>query len=273
MRKLGFIGYGHMAQMLIDGFLSSSIAKPSDIAVSTRTSRKLDAISRKWPGVEVSTDNKETARKARILFLCVKPLTVLPVLSEIAPVLSPKTHVISISSSVPIKSLEQIFHGKISKIIPSITSAVFEGTSLSCHNAKVTSQDRKNIKILLQAIGEVAEIPEDDFKAAMILTSCGPGLFAAMLDNFVAAALRYKKIPRRLIRQMAVSTFFGTAKLLKESDMDFSELVDLVATKGGVTQEGVDVLNSQLPSTFEKVFKKSLRKIKSIEAKVKLGNP
>ncbi len=44
MPKLGFIGYGSMARMLIEGFLAAKACRPEDIVVSTRTREKLAAL-------------------------------------------------------------------------------------------------------------------------------------------------------------------------------------------------------------------------------------
>ena len=59
---------------------------------------------------------------------------------------------------------------------------------------------------------------------------------------------------------MAISTLFGTARLLVEKNMSFEEMVTRVATKGGITEEAVKVLNNHLPTVFDEVFQKTLNK-------------
>ena len=258
--------------MLVDGLLSASAVAPSDVIISTRTTTKLDSLARQWPGIAVTGDNRLAACETRILFICVKPLDALPVLLDLIPVVSLETHIVSIAACVTISDLEQVFDGKITKVIPSITSEVREGVSLVCHNSKVRSGDAARVEVLLQSIGQIAKISEGDFEVATDLTSCAPGMIAAMFENFVGAALRHGDLAVEVAQRMVISTLLGTTKLLAERNMGFSELIDRVATKGGITEEGVKVLNRHLPAVFDEVFEKTLAKHKTMKEMVKNQN-
>jgi pyrroline-5-carboxylate reductase len=199
----------------------------------------------------------------------VKPLDVLPILQEITSDLTISTHLISIAACVTLHDIENQFPGPVTKMIPSLTSEVKEGISLLCHNAEV-SEDRKNhLEHLLGAISTVIHIQETDFEAAADLTSCAPGLFAAMFENFVQAGLRHSEIPTDVAHQMVISTLFGTAKLMAKRGIGFSEMIHRVATKGGITEEGVQVLNTHLPPVFDEVFHKTLSKHDSVKDLIK----
>jgi pyrroline-5-carboxylate reductase len=269
MHEVGFIGYGSMGRMLVDGLLSSSAVAPSDMIIATRTPAKLDSLAWRWPGIAVTGDNRLAACETRILFICVKPLDTLPVLLDLITIVSLETHIVSIAACVTISDLERVFGGKITKVIPSITSEVHEGVSLVCHNSKVHSGDAARVEALLRSISQIEKIPESDFEVATDLTSCAPGMIAAMFENFVGAALRHGDLPLEVARRMVVSTLLGTAKLLAERNMGFSELIDRVATKGGITEEGVKVLNRHLPVVFDEVFEKTLAKHETVKEMVK----
>ncbi|GAB6275056.1 MAG: hypothetical protein STSR0004_19210 [Peptococcaceae bacterium] len=64
---------------------------------------------------------------------------------------------------------------------------------------------------------------------------------------------------------MVINTLYGTAKLLYEKSMKFDDVVTRVATKGGITQEGVKVLEDKLPEIFNEVFKVTLAKHEMIK--------
>ena len=55
-----------------------------------------------------------------------------------------------------------IFNGKITKFMPSLTSQVFEGVTLICHNSAVTTAEAKYINTLFKAIGEFKIIDEQE---------------------------------------------------------------------------------------------------------------
>ena len=49
-------------------------------------------------------------------------------------------------------------------------------------------------------------------------------------------------------------TFAGTARILDDEKTGFDTLVARVATKGGITKEGVRVLEARLPAVFDEVL-------------------
>ena len=118
MNKIGFIGYGSMARMLIDGFLSSKVITPNQVIVSTRSKEKLEVLSTKWAGIRLAKDNKAVAHESKILFLCVKPLEILPVLVEIKDSLHADTHLVSMAVGVTLGDLQAFFNGRVTKLIP-----------------------------------------------------------------------------------------------------------------------------------------------------------
>ena len=260
MKKNGFIGYGSMGSMLINGFLKSGVLASEDTVVSNRTLAKIENLAQEWKGISLTTDNRKVARESDLLFVCVRPLDVLRVLHEIKGDLTSATHLVSIAGCVTINDIESQFPGQVTKVIPSITSEVREGVSLVCHNQKVTRDKMEYLEKLLGAISRVVHVRENDFEVAADFTSCAPGMIAAIFDCFVRAGLRHSEIKSDVAQGMIIATLFGTAKLMAEKGISFSELIERVATKGGITEEGVKVLNNHLPSAFDEVFLKTLSK-------------
>lgn len=260
MNKIGFIGFGSMGSMLISGFLDSGVLLPDQILVTTRTKEKLHPLSQRWPQIFIADDNIAVAQNSDILFLCVKPLETIPLLHEIQEHIPEKCHLVSIAACVRIANLEAIYKGQITKVIPSLTSEIREGTSLFCHNFYVSKQNALTLETMFQSIGKVKIINENDFEVAADLTSCAPGMIAAIFQNFLDGGLRHSNLSPESAYEMLVSTLFGTAKLLRDKNMNFSEMISRVATKGGITEEGVNVLNNGLPAIFNEVFTQTLAK-------------
>jgi pyrroline-5-carboxylate reductase len=265
MIRVGFIGYGSMGSMVLQGFIKSGVLAPEEIIVSTRTKSKLIDIKKHWAGVTIADDNSEVARKAKYIFLCVKPLEAKNILSEINGFLNSESIVISIAGTVSIKNIEALTHGKVVKLIPSLTSEVLEGISLVCYNQLVSSDEAGYIESLLNGLSKVKRIRENELDLATELTSCAPGFFAAILDEFIKSAMRQNSsIPKKDAEDMVIRTFYGTAKVLVEKNMGFGEMIQRVATKGGITEEGVKVFRTDLPDTFDKVFEATLGKRKTV---------
>ena len=270
MNKIGFIGYGSMASMLLNGFVSSGRVLPSQLVVSSRSkNQNIIQLEKSLTQVEVADQNEEVAKKSKILFLCVKPFDIPLVLKEVLPYLDHDTHLISIAACVTIENLGKATPCKITRVIPSLTSEVGTGVSLVCHNERVTREEASYIEILLNTVSNVKVIEEENFEAATNLTSSAPGFVAAIFEEFLQSALRHSSLSRDEAHQMIISTLLGTAKLFVEKQMDFSETIHRVATKGGITEEGITLLRQELPAVFDGVFRRTLDKNETVKAVVK----
>lgn len=263
--KLGFIGYGSMARMLIEGFLAAKACRPGDIVVSTRTRDRLAPLAKAHPGLTAAEDNRQTALLATPLFLCVKPLEIKGVLDGIRGAARKDVHIVSIAACAGLDYLNRISPGAYTRAIPSQASALGGGVTLLCHGAGVTEEQAGQVESLFASISQVRIIPEKDFEAASDLTSCAPGFIAAIFRQFAEAGARFSDIPQKDAERMLVETLYGTAKLLSEGKLDFQELIARVATKGGITEEGIRCLDAGLPAVFDEVFAATLGKHEMVQ--------
>ena len=53
---------------------------------------------------------------------------------------------------------------------------------------------------------------------------------------------------------MAKETLIATALLLDEGKLSLNDLIEKVATKGGITEKGLQVMDDELPSTVKKMY-------------------
>lgn len=272
MIKVGFIGYGSMGSMLVRSLIRSGRIMAEEMIVSTRTQSKLSEIKGLWENIQITGDKGEVARNAKYIFLCVKPLQVKVVLLDIKPYISPDTNIISIAGTVPMKFIEQVTGARVTKLTPSLTSEAMDGISLVCHSSTVSREERQYIETLLGGISTVKRIHEDDLELAAELTSCMPGFIAAVFKNFAESGARQKGgLSKEDVEEMIIKTLSGTAKLFVEKNMGFDQMVERVATKGGITEEGVKVFNARLPGVFDEMFQKTMAKRRLVKEKVESG--
>jgi pyrroline-5-carboxylate reductase len=269
MFELGVIGYGSMGSMLLNGFLKAGVLSEEQVIVSTRTRSKLNDVKNRLPGITIADSNVAVAQQSKVVLLAVKPRDTKPVIDEILGSLPKDTHLVFISAGVTINDVEGLFHGKISKLIPSMTMETGEGVALACHNDRVEEADAKNIEKWFGTISTVKRIEESNFEVAGDLTSCAPGLLSAIAQEFMRAGLRHGSLTKEEAEKMVIASFYGTAKLIAEKGMDFDEVISRVATPGGITEEGVKVLRSDLPATFDRVFDRTMRKQETVKKAIK----
>lgn len=265
MAKIGFIGYGSMGSMITRGFLSSEVLKPDEVIVSNRTKSKLDDIKKEYPEIEITDDNTYLSSKCDRIFLFVGTSAVKQVIEEMKDELSEDSHITYIAAALTMKNVKSVFSGKITRVIPSLTSTVNEGVSLICHGKNVTEQDSDFVNNLFSSISDVKIIEEENFEAGSDLTSCAPAFIAEIFMKFAEAGAKNSNFTKEEAEDMVIKTLYGTAKLLYEGNMSFQEVISRVATKGGITEEGVQILEKELPSTFDELLKTTLAKNKKIK--------
>jgi pyrroline-5-carboxylate reductase len=269
MTCYGFIGTGSMGSMLIRQFIRSGAITPDSVVAvskSGHSAKSLAAVT----GITVKEAVREVAKECDVLFICVRPLDVRGVLAEIHDVLSEKTLLISIAGCVTLADIAS-WSGpgpRCVKVMPSITAEEHAGISLVAWGRGVTPADRKQVLSLFSAIGIPEEIEERYFELFGDLTSCAPALFSAVLQEFAAAAVRREHIPAELAEHLVKQTLIGTARLLAREGTGFDNIISRVATRGGITEEGVAVLRKRLPVVYDELLEVTLAKHETVKQKI-----
>ena len=186
-----------------------------------------------------------------IVFLCVRPLQVRDVLLELGHLLTPEKLLVSVAADVSLSALQSQCRSRVARALPSMASERLQGMTLLAFGDNTTIADRRLVNGLFDAIGDAVEVNEKDFGILADLTSSAPGYLAALMSEFVLAAER-KAIPAELAERLVKQTLIGTALLLKEDELQ--GLIASVATKGGITEAGVSVIQRDAPEMFDQLF-------------------
>jgi len=110
---------------------------------------------------------------------------------------------------------------------------------------------------------------ENEFELADKFTSCGPGLIAAIFDELVKSGVKKNgNISKEDVEELVIQTLLGTAILFREKRISFEEMIERVATKGGITEEGIKVLRRELPDVFNEMLNESIEKSREISDNV-----
>lgn len=269
MGKIGFIGFGAMGSIIVKALLDVKAIPENKVILTTRTPEKLKDFTARHPKVEVVGNITELAKKSERVFICTGTKEMKSVVTEMAQYLPEDAHVVYIAGTIEMKCMESIYKGKISHLMPTQIAEVGEGVTMVCHNSKVLPGDREFIASTFGKIGKVKEIPESWFSLAANLASCAPGFYAAILRNFGEVAKKYGDLPPEEINEIIIATIYGTAKLLLKYGVGFGDLIRRVATKGGITEEGVKVLDRALPDIWDEVLSVTLKKREIIKAQMR----
>lgn len=240
--KFALIGCGNMGGAMLRRVLAEKIFLPSEVIVSDKNQALLQSIHSEL-GVHVTDDNQRAA-VAPCVLLAVKPQFIDQVLSEIAPVLSDDTLVLSIVMGYGLKKMAALLHREnahIVRVMPNTPALVGEGVLAACKSETVT-EDEWNLSMrMLSCMGLTEEVPERLMEAVAGVSGCGPAYCFLLIEALADAGVR-AGLPRAMAQRFAAQTLLGSAKMTLETGMHPGELKDMVTSPAGATIEGVAAL-------------------------------
>ena len=263
--RLGFVGVGNMSGAVVRALLDRAVVEQRDVALFNRTPGRLAPLIEAYPGINIAASPQEVAARCEVVFIGVNSGAVREVILQMSSSLSRRTHLITFSGGTSFANLAKMYPGPISKVIPSMTIGTGRGVTLVCHNKDVTDERKGHLVTLFSPCGLVREVGEDQVEAATSLTSCAPGLMAEMMHRFAESGARAGDLSPDEALEMVLETMVGTAIMLTDHGISPGELISMVATKGGITERGLAVLDRELPSVFDRVMAATLGKQAGVE--------
>lgn len=250
------IGYGSMGKMMLWRFSEYGKVAKEELYAANRTVSKLEEAK----DIAVITDNRGVAGNADIIFVCLRPSDIKNVLEEIKDAVKPDALIVSLNGSISFESLHKVIPNKLAKVIPGLTAEIGRSQTLVCYDGNVTEEYRTELYRLLTSLGDVIELPEKEMGMGSELVSCMPGFIASIFDVICTSAEGHTSIPKEQIVKMVLSTMSATGDLMIQKGLTFEEVVDRVATKGGITEEGTKVVYESFPVTAGRLFDNTLEK-------------
>lgn len=264
--KLGFIGAGEMGGAIIRGLLKTGV-KPEQILASVRTPQTANRLADTL-GIASYTDNLRVITAADSLFIAVKPAQVPDVLAQIAAAHIPAKPLICMALGWTVEKIQRVLPGwPVVRMMPNTPLALGEGVTLFEFSAQVTPQMRREVQHLFEKMGRVFEIPSAQFEAATALSGSGPAFVYDFIDALSRAATA-QGLDETTACQLAMQTVLGAAKMVAQSANTPAQLARQVATPGGCTAAGMEVLvTSDLKDVLAETLAATTRKAKEYAGK------
>lgn len=252
--KVGIIGTGNMGRILAEALLDGKAVSPSSLVITNRTIMKAMEIKKTFPDILVKSSIIEVARQANLLFICVKPNDMFLCLQEIIPFLSREHCVVSITSPISVEQLESVLPCSTARAIPSITNRALAGVSLLTFGEECDPRWKHTLTTMLERISTPIQIEENITRVASDIVSCGPAFFSYLIRRFIDAAVSETNIEEETATKLASEMLIGLGELLRKDYYTLPTLQEKVCVKGGITGEGIKVLENELGAMFEHLF-------------------
>lgn len=236
--KIGFIGSGNMGGAIIGGIVSSGLASGRDIIVSDKNENALKRIRDEY-SAETSTNNKNAAEKADILFLCVKPNVIAEVMKEIKDFVNQSATIVSIAAGISLAKLEEGFGSdkKIVRVMPNTPALVGEAMSAVCAN-KAGEDSLDEVVKILESFGKCEVVSEGLMDTVTAVSGSSPAYVFMMIEAMADAAVQ-GGMTRASSYKFAAQAVLGSAKMVLETGKHPGELKDMVCSPKGTTIDAV----------------------------------
>lgn len=232
------IGCGNMGGAMLDGWLRAGFA-PSRFTV-------VDPVLARAPdGVTLLRDLPPGGTFDAIL-LGVKPQLLGAVAPTVAPLAGPGTIVLSILAGVELTTLSARFPdaGGLVRIMPNLAAAI--GKSPVALAAQGLDEARKAaVTALMAPLGTPEWLADEaQFDLVTALAGSGPAFVYRFIDALASGAA-VLGLDAGQAQRLALATVEGASLLAAASPHSPGELADRVASPGGTTRAGLDVLDDR----------------------------
>lgn len=239
--KIGFIGFGNMAQAIAKGWVLSNEVDPEQLYASARNQEKL-ALNTEVLGIHPVETNRKLVKLVDIIILAVKPHQIDKMIGPLKEVLRGKTVV-----SVAVNYLYDDFHKNLSvdtqhlSTLPNTPVAFGDGVLLFEEKHSLTDENFHLVQQLFELISQVEVIPTEQMPIAGIITGSAPAFVDLFIEALGDAAVKHgldRKTAYRLTSQM----MSGTANLQLKTGKHPGELKDEITSPSGTTIKGISSL-------------------------------
>jgi len=293
--KIGVIGYGNIGSLIVNNILKLDLLFDDEkLMISNRHIRKLDELKEEYKDMdfEITKDNTEIAKNCEKIIIAVETPEFKKVMEEILPHINKNTHIIYTCAGLSFKHIESFYKGKLSLIIPTIASTATMNNSISSlrrrrgitlikHNSQVDIEEKffiedlfnefSNVKVLNNQINTEENNTygeENKLEVCTIIASCGPAFIATIIDEVSEITSRLSDIKKEEAEFMILKTIIGTALLKDDESISNEELINRVATKKGITQEGIELIQGETSKTTRKLIYHLLDKYSDVKTEL-----
>lgn len=270
--KIGIIGYGNMGSAI-----GERIRNKYRVSIFDKDEQK----TKDARGVTVAGNIAGLVQQSDVVMLAVKPQDFDTVLNEVKSMVKDKL-IISIAAGITTEYIEKTLGmARVIRAMPNIGAVVGESTSYICKGKCAGNRDLRLSVKLFDCIGHSFIFPEDLMNAATAIGGSGPGFWGYLFDKQPLEEWdKYKSdyfIPeltsaaysvgfdKKTARLTAKSITFTSLVTVNTLHITPAELAKKVASKGGTTEAGLEVLEKG--GTLTEAVKAAVKRAEELSKK------
>ena len=182
--------------------------------------------------------------KPDVILFAIKPQAINEIVPTYRRFIQNAPVFLSVAAGCTISLLEALLGGSpaIVRCMPNTPAAIRRGITVACANGRASSDQRALCNNLLEAVGEVVWIEDENLMDAVTAVSGSGPAYLFLLVEELAIAGAAAGLPDDLANRLARLTFTGAGALLASTDLSPNDLRSAVTSPGGTTEAALEIL-------------------------------
>jgi pyrroline-5-carboxylate reductase len=204
--RVGFIGAGHIARALGQGWSRPGLAGAPSLAYLDVSAEAAEQAS-EHTGATVATTLRELVDSSDVVIVAVRPQHVAAVLAEAAPLLGSRA-LVSVAAGVTLEELRAALpaDSRVARVMPNVAASLGLGVFLFVPGT--LGELERATEELFALAGDVVVLDEVHFDSATAVAGCMPGMLAMLVRDFARAAER-RGLDQDVARRLAIGGVHG----------------------------------------------------------------
>ncbi len=228
-------GFGNMTSAMVEGWIASGI-DPQQITIFNPRPKPVPE------GANFTDTRPDRAFDAVVLGF--KPHMLGDIAPQMQSCVGPQTSVLSVLAGADCATLARAFPdaGCVVRFMPNLAVALNKSPN-ALASAQINDEQRALVTDLAERLGTAEWIADEAmFNLATALGGSGPGFVYRFIDALASAASELG-LPPEQAQRIAVQMVDGAGALAAASEFTPDQLANRVASPGGMTREGLNVLD------------------------------
>lgn len=243
-KTIAFLGAGSMAEAMISGVIKAKKVPASQIIVTNKSNQKRLKIMRDRYGVRTVPINELPYEEIDFFILAMKPKGAEESLSTIKDKLNLKQVVISVLAGISTTYIENKLNPgqQVITVMPNTSSMIQESATAMSPGHFTNSENVLAVRELLECMGKVFVIDEDQMDIFTGLAGSGPAYFYYLMEHMENMGIQ-SGMDKKMVRQIIAQTVYGAGKMMMEKEESPANLRKKVTSPNGTTAAGLEALS------------------------------
>ena len=233
-----------MASALVQGMLQAEACNPEHILVINRHPETIKDEVQRY-GLQLAPSQKALVQQADTIVLGTKPADSVQVLRDVRQFLEGKL-LISVAAGITLQTLQEAagHRTRVIRAMPNTPSLVKKGATAYALGDHATAGDAEIADKMFKAVGLVFRVRETALDAVTGVSGSGPAYVFTFIEALADGGVMMG-LPREIAAELAIQTVLGSAQMIRETNLHPAQLREMVASPGGTTMAGIEVLESR----------------------------